>query len=123
MSRVLFADHDYHDIALEREILDRPGIALDVAQCRTEDDVIAAAKDARGILLQYAPVTERVVAAIVAHPGRAAELTTEALRAWAKERIAPYKIPRDVVLLPALPRNALGKVVKPDVIAALRDRA
>ena len=64
MSRVLFADHDYHDISLEREILDRPGIALDVAQCKTEDDVIAAAKDARGILLQYAPITERVVAAL-----------------------------------------------------------
>ena len=64
MSTILFADHDYHDISLERDILGRHGIRLDVAQCKTEDDVIAAAKDARGILLQYAPITERVVAAL-----------------------------------------------------------
>src|SRR4030095_8679411 len=61
MSTILFADHDYHDISLERDLLDRHGIRLDVAQCKTEDDVIAAARDARGILLQYAPITERVV--------------------------------------------------------------
>ena len=65
---------------------------------------------------------ERVVAAIVAEPGREPELTTEAIRAWSKERMAPYKAPREVVLLPTLPRNALGKVVKPDLIAALKSR-
>jgi len=64
MSTILFADHDYHDISLEREVIERHGIRLDVAHCRTEDDVIAAASDARGILLQYAPITERVVAAL-----------------------------------------------------------
>ena len=64
MSTILFADHDYHDISLERDLLDRHGIRLDVAQCKTEDEVIAAAKDARGILLQYAPITERVVTAL-----------------------------------------------------------
>lgn len=65
---------------------------------------------------------ERVVAVIVPEPGREAELTTEALRAWSKERMAPYKAPREVVLLPALPRNALGKVVKPELIASLKAR-
>ncbi|MFI4926035.1 MAG: C-terminal binding protein, partial [Vicinamibacteria bacterium] len=64
MSTILFADHDYHDISLERDLLDRHGIRLDVAQCKTEADVIAAAQDVRGILLQYAPITERVVAAL-----------------------------------------------------------
>jgi phosphoglycerate dehydrogenase-like enzyme len=64
MPRLLFADHDYHDIALERDVLRGHGIELDVAQCKSEDDVIRAAKGARGILLQYAPITERVVAAL-----------------------------------------------------------
>ena len=59
---------------------------------------------------------------IVPEPGREAELTTEALRAWSKERMAPYKAPREVILLPALPRNALGKVVKPELIASLKAR-
>jgi len=62
---------------------------------------------------------DRVVAAIVAQPGREAELSTDAVRAWARERLAPYKIPRQVVLLAALPKNALGKVVKPELAAAL----
>ncbi|MEZ4307968.1 MAG: AMP-binding protein [Polyangiaceae bacterium] len=62
---------------------------------------------------------ERVVAAIVPHEGRAPDLATEAVRTWAKDLIAPYKIPREIHLLPTLPRNALGKVVKPDLIKLL----
>ena len=62
---------------------------------------------------------DRVVAVVVAAPGRAAECAAEPLRAWAKERLAPYKVPREVRLVPALPRNAMGKVVKPELVKAL----
>ena len=55
---------DAEFLALERELFARHGVELDVAQCRTEDDVIRAAKGARGMLLQYAPITERVVASL-----------------------------------------------------------
>ncbi len=34
----------------------------------------------------------------------------EALQAWAKDRLEPYKYPRDVVFMPDLPRTHLGKV-------------
>lgn len=44
-----------------------------------------------------------------------ATLELEALRAWAKDRLAPYKVPRELRVISALPRNAMGKVVKPDV--------
>ncbi len=64
MHRILFSDHDYHDISLERDLLARQGIEIEVANCRTEDEVIRAAKGFRGILLQYAPITERVLAAL-----------------------------------------------------------
>jgi acyl-CoA synthetase (AMP-forming)/AMP-acid ligase II len=40
------------------------------------------------------------------------------LIAWSRERLANFKVPRRVVLLPELPRNASGKVVK----SRLRDR-
>jgi acyl-CoA synthetase (AMP-forming)/AMP-acid ligase II len=34
------------------------------------------------------------------------------LRDWARDRLAAYKLPRALVVVDALPRNALGKVVK-----------
>jgi len=58
---------------------------------------------------------ERICAA-VERRGEA-ELTLAELQAWAKERLAPYKIPRALRSVPALPRNALGKVTKREVAA------
>jgi len=64
MPKVLFSDHEFPDIEQERGLFAAAGIELVAAQCRTEDAVIAAARDCAGILLQYAPITERVVAAL-----------------------------------------------------------
>ncbi len=56
---------------------------------------------------------DRVCAAVVLRPG---EITSaEALRSFSKKRLAPYKVPKDVLLLEELPRNAMGKVTKPAV--------
>ncbi|HKT03725.1 MAG TPA: FadD3 family acyl-CoA ligase [Rugosimonospora sp.] len=54
---------------------------------------------------------------VVVRPG--AETDEDELIAFCRERMANYKVPRSVVLLGALPRNAVGKVVKP----VLRGRA
>jgi malonyl-CoA/methylmalonyl-CoA synthetase len=62
---------------------------------------------------------ERVVAVVVPAKGREAECAESALRSWSKERIAPYKVPRQVIIVAALPRNALGKVVKPELVAVI----
>jgi malonyl-CoA/methylmalonyl-CoA synthetase len=62
---------------------------------------------------------DRVVAVVVPRPGCEAACASEPLRAWAKERIAPYKVPREVIVVGALPRNAVGKVVKPDLVKAI----
>lgn len=56
---------------------------------------------------------DRVCAAVVAAAGAAPD--PEALRAFARERLAPYKVPKDVLVVADLPRNALGKVTKPAV--------
>ena len=64
MPKVLFADYDFPDIDLERGLFAAAGLELATAQCRTEDEVIAAARDCAAILNQYAPITERVVAAL-----------------------------------------------------------
>lgn len=41
------------------------------------------------------------------------ELAPEAITAFCRERLAGYKVPRHIELVPALPRNAAGKVEKP----------
>jgi len=64
MPAALFTDHDFPDVDLERRLFADAKIDLVVAQCRTEDDVIAAARDCAALLIQYAPITERVVAAL-----------------------------------------------------------
>ena len=64
MARILYADNDYHDIDLERSLFEPAGHEIVIAQCKTEEDVIANARGCRAILLQYAPITARVVDAL-----------------------------------------------------------
>jgi malonyl-CoA/methylmalonyl-CoA synthetase len=56
---------------------------------------------------------ERISVAVELRTGASLEL--DALKGWAKERLAPYKVPRALACVDALPRNAMGKVTKPDV--------
>ncbi|MBI5586166.1 MAG: AMP-binding protein [Deltaproteobacteria bacterium] len=53
---------------------------------------------------------EKVLAAVVLRPG--AVLTPEDCLAHCRRHLAPYKCPKKVTLLPALPRNAMGKIQK-----------
>ncbi len=62
---------------------------------------------------------ERVAASVELRSG--ASLDLERLKDWAKQRLAPYKVPRALRVVAALPRNAMGKVTKPDVAALFRD--
>ena len=56
---------------------------------------------------------EVVAVAIVARDGEHIELP--ALKEWATERMSSYKIPKSLLLLEDLPRNAMGKVTKPAI--------
>ncbi|MCC5845548.1 MAG: AMP-binding protein [Verrucomicrobia bacterium] len=56
---------------------------------------------------------ERVAAAVVLKAGCA--LTLSELRARGKSRLAVYKLPSRLKVVEGLPRNAMGKVVKPEV--------
>jgi len=58
---------------------------------------------------------QRVASAVVLRPGAALDL--DALRAWARELLAVHKLPSRLLVLDVLPRNAMGKVVKPAVAA------
>jgi long-chain acyl-CoA synthetase len=56
---------------------------------------------------------EEVAAAIVLKPGAAAG--TDELRDYVKARVAPYKYPRHVWLLEALPKGPTGKILKREI--------
>ncbi len=56
---------------------------------------------------------ERVCAAIVL--SNESNISHNTIRDWCKERLAPYKVPSEIVLLKELPKNSPGKVIKPKV--------
>lgn len=58
---------------------------------------------------------EAVKAVVVAKPGETVD--EAAIIAWARERIAPFKCPRSVDVIAALPRNASGKILRKDLRA------
>lgn len=56
---------------------------------------------------------ERVVAAVT--PGEGAKPTHAELRAFCKERLAGYKVPREFFVVEELPKSMLGKVLRKQV--------
>ncbi len=58
---------------------------------------------------------EMVAVATVLVEGK--ELTIDSLREWCRDQLSTYKIPKRLLVMDSLPRNAMGKVTKP----AIRD--
>ncbi len=56
---------------------------------------------------------ERVAAVVVLRPG--VELDVDMLRNYCRERLAGYKVPREIVAVDDLPRSMLGKVLRKQV--------
>lgn len=56
MARFLITDYDFPDVDLEVALCREAGMEVAVAQCRTEEEVIDAARGCQGLLTQYAPI-------------------------------------------------------------------
>jgi malonyl-CoA/methylmalonyl-CoA synthetase len=89
-------------LEIEEHLLQHPGVR--------EAAVVGVGDDTWG---------ERVVAAIVPTTALPDASFTEAVRQWLRERIAGYKVPKQIVLVAELPRNTMGKVIKPELVRAL----
>lgn len=61
MPLVIITDCDHGTIAPEETVLRAAGVEYRLHQAKSEEDVIAAARDADAIILQYAPITGRVL--------------------------------------------------------------
>ena len=59
--RIVITDCDHPTVEIEKEILSEIDPEFILAQCNTEDEVIKVAKDADGIINQYAPMNRRVI--------------------------------------------------------------
>ncbi len=73
--------------------------------------VVGVGDDTWGEVVAVAVVTKRGVGMNLAE-----------LRTWAGERLSSYRIPKKLVVVTDLPRNAMGKVVKP-LVRELFERA
>lgn len=78
---------------------------------RVRDCAVIGRKDAR--------LGETVVAFIEPYAGADADALVEALKAHCAAQIATFKIPNEWLVVEALPRNAMGKVLKPALRAQL----
>lgn len=85
------------------------------------EDAIAAHPDIAEAACFGAPhptLGEDVAAALVMRPG-AAPLDAQALERFLSPRFARHRIPKQVVILEALPRGPTGKLLRRDLVAAL----
>ena len=73
-------------------------------------DSLPGVAESAVIGVPHADFGEAVVAVITAKPGAAPAEDT--LIAALRERLARFKLPKRVLVLPELPRNAMGKVEK-----------
>ncbi|MBI3946381.1 MAG: C-terminal binding protein [Armatimonadetes bacterium] len=64
MCQVVITDAGYASYNLEKGVVESIGGALEIRQCVTEDDVIALAKGADGIIVRLQPITSRVIDAL-----------------------------------------------------------
>eukprot|EP01065_Artemidia_motanka_P051566 TRINITY_DN9126_c0_g1_i1.p1 TRINITY_DN9126_c0_g1~~TRINITY_DN9126_c0_g1_i1.p1 ORF type:complete len:558 (+),score=131.67 TRINITY_DN9126_c0_g1_i1:59-1675(+) len=85
-------------LEIESELLHHPGIG----ECAV-------------LGVDHASLGQEVAVVVAAKAGGAAPPELSELKCWAGERMAPYKIPKSMVVLDAIPRNAMGKVNKVDL--------
>jgi D-3-phosphoglycerate dehydrogenase len=106
---VVIADYDFGNVDIERRIIERAGFELVAAQCKSESDVIAAARDAVGVITQYARVGARAVEAftrcqVIARYGTGVDIVdvdaatrrgiqvTNAPNEWCADEVADHAI-------------------------------
>lgn len=61
---VFVTDCDHPSLEIERRVAGAAGLGLELRQCRTAEEVASACRDADGLIVQYAPITRAVLAAL-----------------------------------------------------------
>ncbi|HEY1827443.1 MAG TPA: hypothetical protein VGF87_05450, partial [Acidimicrobiales bacterium] len=117
----LDADGYLYIVGRSKDVIIRGGNnvhATDVEHVLVQHDAVA---EVAVVGAPHAVLGEDVVAFVVLHEG--ADVDGEALRAYGLEHLADYKVPRAFHFVTELPRNATGKVIKPELRARLAGTA
>jgi malonyl-CoA/methylmalonyl-CoA synthetase len=99
-----------------KDLIISGGFNVYPVEVETEIDALAGVAESAVIGVPHPDFGEGVTAVVVPRPG--ATLDENALRTALEQRLAKYKLPKRIVFVAEMPRNAMGKVQK----AALRER-
>ena len=61
---VVIADYDYGDVEVERSIIEAGGLSLLALQCKSEQELVDAGKEAMAVITQYATVASASIAGL-----------------------------------------------------------
>ena len=104
----------YRFVGRCKEIIIRGGVNISPAELDSLIESHPAVREAACAAYPDERLGERVCAVVATQPE--AELTLEELVAFLKSKdISVYKLPEKLVVVPGLPRNPLGKVVRRDL--------
>ncbi|GAQ87419.1 AMP-dependent synthetase and ligase family protein [Klebsormidium nitens] len=102
---------------LSVDIIKSGGYKLSALEIETELLKHSAVAECAVLGLPDATYGETVAAVIVVRSGpEGASVTSKDVREWAKDHLAHYKIPRRIEMVETMPRNAMGKVNKKELL-------
>jgi oxalate---CoA ligase len=97
-----------------KELINRGGLKLSPTEVDEALALHPAVREAAAFGVPHPTLGEDVAAAVTLREHGAA--SEEDLRAFALARLAPHKVPNRIVIVDALPRNALGKVMRGELM-------
>ncbi len=107
------ADGYLYIVGRSKDVVIRGGNNVHAADVEHVIMAHPAVQEAAIIGVPHPVLGEDVVAYVVLRPGQ--ELDGEELRAYCLDELADYKVPREWHFVGELPRNATGKVIKPQL--------
>ncbi|MFE5934864.1 long-chain fatty acid--CoA ligase [Streptomyces sp. NPDC056470] len=106
-------DGYYYIVDRKKDLIIRGGFNVyprEVEEVLYEHPAVA---EAAVVGVPHPTLGEEVAAAVAPRPG--ADVTADELREFVRERVAPYKYPREIRLVEALPKGATGKILKREI--------
>ncbi len=110
----------YHYVGRSKDLIIRGGMNISPEEIETLIQGHPAVAEVAVVGYPDKNMGERVCACVVVRPGQ--EITLEGLSEFLKEKkIAVFKLPEKLLIMPALPRNPVGKLLKDPLRQQVQD--